>query len=427
MSKCKKSFLFGMLIFPFLTSQIMPFGQLKNEKWIEEKSSTFLAPFSEALPRSFFGDYSNPDFWSNLDTQEIVYQDPQSDDFIFHPHHNGIGIWFFDAKTMVFHAALSHNYEAKYQDQYKSFVTQDAFKNGFLGIDPNWSILDLSYYLEDWIVWNCNESLDYDRPVSDGGVGRTITNDDINLKWGNFSLKEDKAILRDTKIHDYRNLGEYISIGSNDIDWKYLYYYTNQPLSTMAGYDGSQKAWIYQIYPLDRIIYPSVKPIITDYVSNLEFHKVFREQLTLENNMNDFANWVETYLYQTVNRDFINLYGAENIDHTYQEGYYDLESINHQNSSLSFYDSNNRPILIAKNSTPLSSYKEIKIKMVVESSETSIGQEYNNIFFPLNELVFNFESHLKGWQIFLIVIASLVTLFFLVNFLILIYSVWKQK
>ncbi len=405
----------------------MSFGQPRTKNNINNETN-IINPFEDAFPKTFFGDYSNPEFWSNSKTNEIVYQNPQNDEFIYHEQYDGIGIWFFNSKTMLFNHALISNYEgAKYQNKYKSFVTTSENKDGFLGLDPNWSVLDVSYYLEDWIVWNCNEFLNYDNSVIEGGIGRSITNEDINLKWGDYSLTTNKDLLENTKISEYKTLGDYLSIGTDDSELKYYFYFKDQPLSKKPIYSEEQKAWIYQIYPISKTIFPTNKIVIGNNVSNLDFHLNFRQKLSLNSDLNDFDLWAKNYLYQAINRDFIKFYGSDQIEHDYTEGYFPLESINQQNSSIQFYDANDNLINVNRSNLSLSEYQMIKVKLVVNSTPTSIAQEYNNIFFPKNELTLSFASYLNWWQILLICLASLVALFFLINLIILLYSVLKQN
>lgn len=283
----------GMIGFSLIGAIAEDFISYQNTQIVESKIEVE-NPFSEALPYDFWGDYSHPEFWEDKATHEIVWSNPFSDDYYHHKAYKGMGNLALKLYTGEYNFAVKNGYAGKYTGFYKDFATSKENINGFYKFEPDWSLLWVSMYLEDWIVWNCNEVQAYD-----GLVNREITNEDINLEWNGNSIHDNLGELNRVNLKNYRNFADGISIGNpSTSNYQYHYYFVQQPLND-AGEDigtSPRKDWTYFIYPLERLILDENEPKISALgkINTTEAHQFIKAY--------DFTN-TSTFVSETVNEN----------------------------------------------------------------------------------------------------------------------------
>ena len=328
----------SLLIGLSITSLVGNFNNLDNHIVNKEVKKTPENKFSNALPYDFFGDYSHPKLWVSGD--DVYYHNPSggSEEWPDVEAHEGIGIKSFTNYTKEYNKYLLNNGgydDADYVDQYYGIVT-DEYIDGFNYLDPYWKLLDISYYLEDWIVWNINEVQNYDDKFNSGVA---YDNDDVSLLWagkinGKFTgttIKKNENNFLDHKISEYDYFQD---LGIGRFDGKgYGYWFKDQPISNEADYDFISDEFGYDIYDLERLILPKCdysKENIDNKISEKEAHEYlvnydyqssrWEETSRVEqsdfygayyNKMSGFEAQTNRLIFEVLNKDdpLVNKYG----------------------------------------------------------------------------------------------------------------------
>ena len=394
--------------------------------------------FFNTLPYDFFGDYSNPEFWVHSKNDEIVYEKPNDiSDWEYVESYIGKGIKSFVEYTDKYNRYLIDNNgysKAKYVVEYLDFINGFENTEKFDGLDSKWTLLDISYYLEDWIVWNSNEVQEYDI-----ALGRVITNDDIELSWtvetkeglsGTTTITENKDGLLNFEMIEYKVFNEVIIKDLSGGNYKYKF--VDQPISKEAKYNSVTKSWEYDIYKINRSILPYLKASIDVLFGKLMFiHNEFIKNFNLESKFIEFKNKFDEGIYRLLNLEFIFKYGFDEIEHDINQGYYEIESIKKSDYQIKHYELvENKWVLINNNSKQnreMSSYQSIKTEIaVLESATTSQGQIYTKfkpgleLYVPPNLIHGNTESSILMISLVTVgtiglIIISGVVIFFIIK------------
>ncbi len=345
-------------------------------------------PFAEALPYDFWGDYSNAEFWEDNATHEIVWENPYSAAYHYHPAYNGNGHQSFHDYTGAFNLALVNGYSGFYEKHYKAFATSDENVEGFWGLEPDWTLLDVSYYVEDWIVWNSNEVQNYD-----DYIGRPVTNEDISFEWSGKSIVDDADELSKVLVKDYKDVADNISIGNAlTSNYGYLYYFEQQPLSSEGTNIGipPREDWKYKIYPLDRLILPENKAGIEGKINEKQLHTIFANDFNLDDKFKMFREWIDDKVYLDINRDFIDVYGIEAIEHDINQKYYEIEAINQEHLEINYYEideaGDKKLISEEENNTKLQEFEQIEMEVIVSEGIVIESGKFISNFYPNKEL-----------------------------------------
>ena len=320
------SLLIGLSITPLVGN----FNNLDNHIVDKKVKPTPENKFSDALPYDFFGDYSHPEFWISGD--DIYYHNPSggSEEWPDVEAYEGIGIKSFTNYTKEYNKYLLDNggyVDADYVDQYYDIVTAE-YIDGFHYLDPNWTLLDISYYLEDWIVWNCNEVQNYDNEI-----GRLINNNDVDLYWDLYIGNEYISGTINNGKGDFTKQISYYRFVKIGVNHNYYYSFEEQPISNEPKYDGISKDWNYDIYDLERLILPKAnysKENIDNKISEKEAHEYlvnydyqssrWEETSRVEesdfygayyNKMSGFEAQTNRLIFEVLNKDdpLVNKYG----------------------------------------------------------------------------------------------------------------------
>lgn len=369
-------------------------------------------PFAEALPYDFWGDYSNAEFWEDNATHEIVWENPWSDAYHYHPAYNGDGHQSFHDYTGAFNLALVNGYRGLYEEHYKAFAISAENVEGFWGLEPDWTLLDVSYYVEDWIVWNSNEVQNYD-----DDIGRPLTNEDISFEWSGKSIFDDGDELSKVLVKDYKDVADNITIGDQSSSLGYFYFFEQQPLSSEPKYIGISDDWNYEIYPLDRLILPEKKAGIEGKINEGELHKTFSDNFKLDDEFKMFRDWMSDRIYLEINRDFIDLYGVNEIEHNINQEYYEIESINHEHLKINYYeiDGTGEKKLINEmdSNIKLKEFEQIEIEATVVGGIVIENGVFTSNFVPSEELPPLPIPPKNNTKIILILIFCLFLVFFI--------------
>ncbi|NQX83495.1 MAG: hypothetical protein HRS50_02190, partial [Mycoplasmataceae bacterium] len=282
------------LIFSTLTIGIFNNKSLNTKIINQQIKSDPENKFPDALPYDFFGDYSHPEFWYKPSTGEVVYEDPNSAAYLQKDAYIGQGIKTFAEYTTQYNKAVQKGYEGHYNNKYHDFIINSDNINGFIGLDSNWLLLDVSYYLEDWIVWNSNEKQNYDVVI-----GRSIINEDVYLRWGSHSIIDDLDKFDNKFVKDYMKFGNISIMGPET----YGYWFVNQPISNEGKYNGFTNDWDYKIYELSRLIFPEEKASAVDKFDYIDIHNEFSTNFDLNSEFDDFKEKANEEIYLDLNKD----------------------------------------------------------------------------------------------------------------------------
>ncbi len=460
------NFLFGINLFNQFNLTILTYQDQFNASIKTDNL------FEKALPYDFFGDYSHAKFWEEKTTHKITWSDPDSNDYLFHHMHGGTGHQSFYMFTMAFHKAISTGYKGQYFDQYKDFLFSDNHIisdngdiEGFWGLEPNWTLLDVSYYLEDWIVWNANEVQNYDFIL-----GSPLLNSDINLAWSNKTINANANQLDKVLIKDYQTVASNLSIGNHTNSLGYVYQFQQQPLNNEAIYDNLNNDWIYQIYPLERLIINNDTSKINaiDKINKNEAHLALKkydyqsedEFKTIEINSNQyylakksklsgFEFLANELIYEWLNRtsQLVNAFGWDYVKandeilidplQTNQNGFVSINDyevfyevsddqkiwkVANTNGDFYWRESGNSNWIIESDSLDLNLNDIDYLKITIEFNDTyrTEASQVSEIFKPKIEWGINNNSNnnSKGWWVLSIVVIILLLIFIIIIFFI---------
>ena len=379
------------LIFSTLTIGIFNNKSLNTKIINQQIKSDPENKFPDALPYDFFGDYSHPEFWYKPSTGEVVYEDPNSAAYLQKDAYTGQGIKTFTEYTSQYNKEVKKGYEGHYNNNYHDFIINPDNINGFIGLDPNWTLLDVSYYLEDWIVWNSNEIQNYDDLYNDGNK---ILNSDIYLQLDGKSIVDDVEEFYGKFIRDFDEW--YVMLSSIDRP-RTIYFFKEQPISDEGIYEGIPEAWEYEIYELSRLIFPEEKASAVDKFDYTDIHNEFSTNFDLNSEFDDFKEKANEEIYLDLNKDFLNdsntdyPHGVEDIEHDINQGYYEIETIKYSDYNVVYYElvesnGNTGWIIINNENRTLESFEMIKLKIVVDDSITTSSSGWHTKFNPSREL-----------------------------------------
>ena len=328
----------------------------------------------DALPCDLFGDWSYPKFWKNKHSDEVLFEKPSEWwKYKKYSSHEGIGLQSTKNYTKDFNTAILNGYtEGIYYDKYIDAVANNP--EGWYLLEPDWILNDVDYYLEDFLVWNCNTNTEQE----------WITwNDDIALDW---STSDHSIVSIDDKdgfepISNYNLLG--LTIGGLEEEYGVLTLDFNSRNNTPF-FD-----WEQRTSPTEFLFHTNH---ITNYSVNIENKEdicdgritndwLQKEILKFSNEtlFSDFKNQFENDLFLKLNEQFINDYEIEALGHDKMQGVKtNEEDIGINDLEMNYYD--NLGNLITDNKK-LKEYESIKMDLKSHESffvkENEIKAEIN--------------------------------------------------
>ncbi len=453
--KLKKNLKFkafsGFFVFVvFLTSTLFLFKDFKNKPIEPKDDLDYIAEVEkEALPYDFFGQYNHGEVWevkykATIDdemTTEVIYGRDEvnelhnSEDWYYWWHEkkadevtNGIGIKSFQNYTSMFHKAINKGYIPYYYNQGKYDLSEDPELDGFIGINPDWTLLNFAYYMEDWIVWNWNERLNNDPLIvatpenvsfviySPSLSQTSIELEELEENWENETFGENKLWGINNLIKDVPLNEEWSDIYI-DFEEETLYNWT---------YDNVATSYSFNAPALENTILLShEKKSIKNKFNPYIVHNKFRNNFYLETKFNQFRNEFEDYLIKGLNYEFIKEYGIEELGHDRNQGIYLTEDIRKDDLEINYYKSIDNNLFLINNledEKKLKDFNEIivEIKTLNDSLIVEENETISIIFEPNKELnsnttpLYNSDKNLLFKFLFLLILLSVV--FFIVFF-----------
>ncbi len=419
----------------------------------------------DALPYDFFGQYNHegvylvsyiPEGGSANWVEKILYgidevkEFYESDEWQNASLHNqifllseevtnGIGIKSFQNYTSMFHNSINEGYVPYYYNQGKYDLSEDPELDGFIGINPNWTLLSFSYYMEDWIVWNWNERLDkdwYDPTLV--AINNETSNDNTSFKF--YAPKISDIFINNSYLleNNLKNetIGNNLLRGVRFYMWNYVTYEQTTNISIFMD-EKPKYTWEYNPYKTsyyfsaprleNRIVLSNKDETINDKFDSNIVHNEFRNNFYLETEFNEFKNEFEDYLIKGLNYEFIKEYGIEELGHDRNQGIYLIEDIRKNDLEINYYKLIDDDLFLINN---LEGEKELKDfdEIIVEiktSNDSLIVEENETIsikFEPKKELnsniapPYNWDNKNSFLIIFLFLLVLLFIVFFIVFF-----------
>ncbi len=336
----------------------------------------------EALPTDFFGDYNHPEFWINTGTNEIFYEKPQTPGmYDYYPEYEGKGITTFTNYTKSFNQAIINGYDPYYKDRYINTIESNP--NGFKALNSNWTLLDFSSYMEDWIIWNWNEVLDKDK--NDSSQKATNSGEIFDISFWGYTSYDTINEMEENGNGDL-TLKE-IEISNLGINSEYYLSFEKQPIFSWSE-DQLGIAKYYSTYKLEeKILPPTEKESILDANINYShYHEWLQSNLDQGNEFKTYKDWFEKNIILELNKDFIEEYGESELGHDYNQGYHQIEDIRLDDLDITYYElENNTWKEIEENKYDENLSNFLEIKTVVKTKNTNIFfNENEEISFTLN-------------------------------------------